>query len=97
MTLRTLTTPSMAAFATKKGPLDGKEKGDEKVFFDKEDQQALKKLLKKLQDQEKQVKAEETESEKHAAALKKLFGNHKIDPDTNKDFFEGLLEWRKKI
>jgi len=40
----------MASFATKKGgPLDHKEKGDEKVFFDKSDQEALKKLLKKLQ------------------------------------------------
>lgn len=69
----------MATFATKKaGPLDGKEKGDEKVFFDKEDQAALKKLLKKLQDQEKVIKAEEENADKHQKGLKKLFKDHHI-------------------
>jgi len=88
----------MASFATKKGfPLDGKEKGDEKVFFDKEDQAALRKLLKKLQDQEKVVKAEEENADKHHKALKKLFKEHQIEEDKNKEFFEALLEWRKKI
>ena len=69
----------MATFATKKGPLDGKEKGDEKVFFDKEDQTALKKLLKKLQDQEKQVKADEETASKHELSLKNLFKDNNID------------------
>jgi hypothetical protein len=87
----------MATFATKKGPLDGKEKGDEKVFFDKEDQAALKKLLKKLQDQEKQVKAEDETASKHELSLRNLFKDNKIDEDKNKDLFKDLLEWRKKI
>jgi len=87
----------MATFATKKGPLDGKEKGDEKVFFDKEDQAALKKLLKKLQDQEKQVKAEDETESKHELSLRNLFKDNKIDEDKNKDLFKDLLEWRKKI
>ena len=87
----------LATFATKKGPLDGKERGDEKVFFDKEDQQALKKLLKKLQEQEKQVKAEEKEVGKHEEALQKLFAKHKLDDKAHKDFFEALIEWRKNI
>ena len=87
----------LATFATKKGPLDGKEKGDEKVFFDKEDQQALKKLLKKLQEQEKQVKAEESQISKHEEALKSIFDKHHISPTTNKEFFDALVEWRKNI
>jgi hypothetical protein len=87
----------LATFSTKKGPLDGKEKGDEKRFFDKEDQQALKKLLKKLQEQEKVVKAEEKEVEKHEEELKKVFLKHKIDDKQHKDFFEALIDWRKKI
>ena len=38
-------------FATPKstGPLSGKEKGDEKQFFNKEDEKLLKGLLKKVQ------------------------------------------------
>ena len=79
----------------KKGPLDGKQKGDEKVFFDKEDQAALRKLLKKLNDQEKQAKAEVGSIEKHEKALEKVFFDHKIDGDKHKDFFQALLEWRK--
>ncbi len=85
----------IATFATKKGPLDHKEKGDEKVFFDKEDQAALKKLLKKLQDQEKLQKSDG--AEKHTDQLKKLFKDHKIDEAAHSDFFEALVEWRKKI
>ena len=85
----------MATFATKKGPLDGKQKGDEKVYFDKQDQQTLQKLLKKLQDQEKQQKAEENSADKHADALKKLLKDHKIAE--NQEFINDLLEWRKKL
>ena len=86
----------MATFATtKKGPLDGKQKGDEKVYFDKQDQQTLQKLLKKLQDQEKQQKAEENSADKQADALKKLLKDHKIAE--NQEFINDLLEWRKKL
>jgi small-conductance mechanosensitive channel len=94
--LRSSVSLPMATFATK-GPLDGKQKGDEKVFFDKEDQTALKKLLKKLQDQEKQVKAEEETASKHELSLKNLFKDNNIDEEKNKDLFKDLLEWRKKI
>jgi hypothetical protein len=87
----------MATFTTKKSPLDGKEKGDEKVFFDKEDQAALRKLLKKLADQEKKVKDEDETASKHEQSLRNLFKHNKIEEDKNKDLFMDLLEWRKKI
>ena len=95
--LRSSVSLPMATFATKKGPLDGKEKGDEKVFFDKEDQASLKKLLKKLQDQEKQAKAEDETANKYEQSLRNLFKDNNIDEDKNKDLFKDLLEWRKKI
>jgi small-conductance mechanosensitive channel len=94
--LRSSVSLPMVTFATK-GPLDGKQKGDEKVFFDKEDQTALKKLLKKLQDQDKQVKADEETASKHELSLKNLFKDNNIDEEKNKDLFKDLLEWRKKI
>jgi hypothetical protein len=51
--------------------------------------------LKKLQDQEKQQKAEENSADKHADALKKLLKDHKIAE--NQEFINDLLEWRKKL
>ena len=87
----------MATFATKKSTLDAKEKGDEKVFFDKEDQASLRKLLKKLQEQEKQVKAEDETASKHEQSLRNLFKQNKIEEDKNQELFKDLLEWRKKI
>ena len=53
--------------------------------------------MKKLQDQEKQIKAEDAGVEKHSTALKKVFKDHKISEDEKKDVFNALLEWRKKI
>ena len=94
--LRSSVSLPVATFATK-GPLDGKQKGDEKVFFDKEDQASLKKLLKKLQDQEKQAKAEDETANKYEQSLRNLFKDNNIDEDKNKDLFKDLLEWRKKI
>jgi len=40
-------------FTFASGPLDDKSKGDEKVFFNKEDQKVLNALLKKMQTQAK--------------------------------------------
>lgn len=77
------------------GPLDDKSKGDEKVFFNKEDQKVLNALLKKMQTQAKQqaaeVPAETCES------LNKLLKSNKINPEENKEFVDALLEWKKKI
>ena len=71
-----------------------KSKGDEKNFFTKEDQKALQSLLKKMQNQTKVLEKDE---DKHADALKKVLKDHKINADEHKDFFDALLEWRKKI
>ena len=68
-----------------------------KVFFDKEDQASLRKLLKKLQEQEKQVKAEDETASKHEQSLRNLFKQNKIEEDKNQELFKDLLEWRKKI
>lgn len=81
----------MMCFAAK-GPLNEKEKGDEKQFFNKEDEKLLKNLLKKVQTVSK-ASAEGTE--KSQDALKKLFKEHKISED-NEEFFNALLEWRTK-
>ncbi len=50
-----------------------------------------------MADQEKMVKTEDANADKHTESLKKLFKNHKIDETTHKDFFEALMDWRKKI
>ena len=90
---KTMVTVSNFTFAS--GPLDDKTKGDEKVFFNKEDQKVLNALLKKMQTQAKQQAADLPE--KHCEALTKLLKEHKINPDENKDFVNSLLEWKKKI
>ena len=86
--------PSMS-FAGK--PLGDKERGDEKVFFNKEDEKVLKNLLKKMQTQAKQGEATPAEAEKSTANLKKLFKTHKLDETANKEFFDALLEWKKQL
>ena len=48
---QTMVTVSNFTFAS--GPLDDKTQGDEKVFFNKEDQKVLNNLLKKMQTQAK--------------------------------------------
>lgn len=88
--------PAMS-FAAKSGPLAGKEQGDEKQFFNKEDEKVLKNLLKKMQTQSKQAESAEENSEKSATALKKLFKDHKISEAENKDFFQALIDWKKSL
>ncbi len=87
----------VAHFASK-GPLDTKEKGDEKQFFNKEDEKLLKNLLKKVQVQSKAPAEGTTEQAVQAEkALKDLFKKHKIDADTNKAFYDALVDWRKQF
>ena len=76
-------------------PLGSKEKGDEKQFFNKEDEKVLKDLLKKMQAQAKKAEAPEN-NEKSATALKKLFKSHKLSETDHKAFFDALLEWKKQ-
>ena len=83
------------SFASK--PLSEKERGDEKQFFNKEDEKVLKNLLKKLQTQSKQAEATEETIEKSATTLTKLFKDHKIIEAENKDFFEALIQWKKQL
>jgi hypothetical protein len=45
----TQTMVTVSNFTFTSGPLDDKSKGDEKVFFNKEDQKVLNALLKKMQ------------------------------------------------
>jgi len=79
------------------GPLNNKEKGDEKQFFNKEDEKVLKDLLKKMQAQNKQAAAPvEENAEKSAAALKKLFKAHKLNETEHKGFFDALIDWKKQ-
>ena len=82
-------------FSFANAPLEDKSKGDEKVFFNKEDQKVLNALLKKMQNQAKQQSAEvPTQS---CESLNKLLKNHKINPEESKEFVDALLEWKKKI
>ncbi len=91
----TQTMVQVSNFTFASGPLDDKSKGDEKVFFNKEDQKVLNALLKKMQTQAKQQAAELPAQ--HCESLNKLLKDHKINPDENKGFVDALLEWKKKI
>lgn len=84
------------SFAEKK-PFGEKEKGDEKVFFDKQDEKVLKNLLKKMQAQQKIAEKTKEEVETYETNLKKLFKKHKIDEATHKEFFDSLIEWKKNM
>jgi hypothetical protein len=88
-----ITTATQFSFAT--GPLDDKTKGDEKVFFNKEDQKVLNALLKKMQNQAKQQAAELPAQT--CESLNKLLKSHKINPEENKEFVDALLDWKKKF
>lgn len=90
---QTMVTVSNFTFAS--GPLDDKSKGDEKVYFNKEDQKVLNALLKKMQTQVKQQAADLPE--KHCESLTKLLKDHKINADEHKEFVNALLDWKKKI
>lgn len=87
--------PRMAfAAPTKKSTLDKKEVGDEKNYFNKEDEKLLKGLLKKMQQQQKVEESTRTDAEKGLSAL---FKKHKVPADgDNADFFKALLEWRNQ-
>lgn len=90
---QTMVTVSNFTFAS--GPLEDKTKGDEKVFFNKEDQKVLNALLKKMQNQAKQQAAELPKDQ--CESLNKLLKDHKINTDEHKEFVDALLEWKKKI
>jgi hypothetical protein len=87
-----LAQPSVVGFASKLGE---KERGDEKNFFNKEDEKLLKGLLKKMTAQAKA--AEQPATQVSADALKDLFKKHKIDEAANKEFFQALIDWKTKI
>jgi hypothetical protein len=59
--------------------LNDKERGDEKNFFNKEDEKLLKGLLKKMSAQTKAVQQEPAECQKSLDALKDIFKKHKLD------------------
>ena len=88
-------TRMVACMSFSSNPLGSKEKGDEKQFFNKEDEKVLKDLLKKMQAQAKKAEAPEN-TEKSATALKKLFKSHKLSETDHKAFFDALLEWKKQ-
>jgi len=73
-----------------------KEKGDEKNFFNKEDEKLLKGLLKKMNAQAKAVEQAPEECQKSADALKEIFKKHKLDEATHKTLFDNLVDWKNK-
>jgi hypothetical protein len=78
----------MATFSDK---LKDKGSGDEKIFFNKEDERALKKLLKKVKGQSSQV--ESTSSiETAEKELLKLIKEHNIK--SNSTLVGDLLQWK---
>ncbi len=84
----------MARFATK-GVKD-KGVGDEKNFFTKEDQTALKNLLKKIHAQQVEVTQEAKEGQskydQSQAELKQLFKEHSVT--YTEEFATKLLNWK---
>ncbi|CDW83300.1 UNKNOWN [Stylonychia lemnae] len=80
-----------AGFAAK----DAKEKstGDEKNFINKQEQEILKNLLKKVSAQNKEAEAEKaTRKTTELAELKKLFGDHKAT--FNDKLGNDLYDWK---
>ena len=82
------------AATTKKSTLEKKEVGDEKNYFNKEDEKLLKGLLKKMQNVQK---AEETSTADSEKKLTALFKKHNVAADgANAEFFKALLEWKNQ-
>ena len=84
--------PANASFAK----IADKEKGDEKNFFNKEDEKLLKGLLKKMNSQVKAAEHAPEEGKKSADALKELLKKHKIDEAEHKELFQALVDWKAK-
>ena len=73
-----------------------KERGDEKNFFNKEDEKLLKGLLKKVAAQSKAAEQAPEVGQKSADALKDLLKKHKIDEATHQELFNSLIDWKNK-
>jgi len=59
---------------------DEKEKGEEQLFFRREEERQLKKLMEKMQNKEKKSQEE----------LEAILGEHRV-PD---EVFKRLIEWK---
>lgn len=77
--------------------LDEKEKGDERLYFNKSDEQLLKDLIKKLHKQTDMVEPTELQTQLNREKLKEILGDHNIDGEKNKDFVEELIIWKRQI
>ena len=87
-----LAAPASRSFA---GPLDKKQKAEEKAYFSKKDAKLMKALLEKME-----AKGDMPAYKEEACAagedLDHIFETHKLDKDgAHKELYGELMDWKK--
>jgi hypothetical protein len=90
-----------------KSLLSEKEKGDESIFFNKNDgkfnlfliliEKALQGLMQKLKKQADSVDPTPAELERQKVKLREIFKDHKVDTELHKSFFDALVDWKRHL
>ena len=75
--------------------LDDKEKGDERIFFKRQEEERLRKLREKIGSQGQDASA--TERQRHQETLSTIFKQFDLDIQANKEFFDTLVDWKRTL
>ena len=75
--------------------LDEKEKGDERIFFKRQEEERLRKLREKIGSQGQDASA--TERQRHQETLSAIFKQFDLDIQANKEFFDTLVDWKRTL
>ncbi|CAD8087728.1 unnamed protein product [Paramecium primaurelia] len=73
--------------------LKDKDKGDEKVYFTKEDQKLMQKLLKKMKENNEKPKSSGSNDKEDKEDLQKIFSRYKIN--YTDALIEEVLNWKR--
>lgn len=86
---------SQRAFTGNTKVLDEKEKGDERIFFKRQEEERLRKLREKLGSQGQDASA--IEAQRHQETLSSIFKQYDLDIQANKEFFDTLVDWKRTL
>ena len=75
--------------------LDEKEKGDERIFFKRQEEERLRKLREKLGSPGQDASA--IEAQRHQETLSSIFKQYDLDIQANKKFFDTLVDWKRTL
>ena len=86
---------SQRAFTGNTKILDEKEKGDERIFFKRQEEERIRKLREKIGSQGQDASA--IEAQRHQETLSSIFKQYDLDIQANKEFFNTLVDWKRTL